>query len=141
MWLFSAPYVWFWPRCASKHPMIDNQHLSISAATFGKKFRKNSGKTPETLVERFLKFPSRLQLGCSKPCNSRHLKAPEHFQNSLPNTAGDASFFQKRFRRGPLRAGHAIPSSTEDISGLRDSKCQSTNLTGQMQTLLCAFSF
>ena len=35
---------------------------------------------------------------------SRHLKPPEHFQNSLPlSTAGDASFFQKWFRKGPLR--------------------------------------
>ena len=30
-----------------------------------------------------------------KPYKSRHLKAPEHFQNSLPpSTAGDASFFR-----------------------------------------------
>ena len=59
----------------------------------------NSGKTPErpreTLSERFLEFPSRVRLGCPKPCNLRHFKAPEHFQNSLPpSTAGDASFFR-----------------------------------------------
>ena len=59
----------------------------------------NSGKIPEfppeTLSERFLEFPLRVRLGCPKPCNSRHLKAPEHFQNSLPpSTAGDASFFR-----------------------------------------------
>ena len=62
---------------------------------FRKKFRKISGKTPETLSERFLEFPSRVQLGSPKPYNSRHLKAPERFQNSLPpSTAGDASFFR-----------------------------------------------
>ena len=34
-------------------------------------------------------------MGSPKPNNSRHLKAPEHFQNCLPpSTAGDASFFR-----------------------------------------------
>ena len=66
-----------------------------TAGTFRKKFRKNSGKTPETLSERFLEFPSRVRLGCPKPYNSRHLRLPEHFQNYLPpSTAGDASFFR-----------------------------------------------
>ena len=79
-------------------------HTPSTAGTFRKKFRKNSGKTPETLSERFLEFPSRVRLGAPKPYNSRLLKAPEHFQNSLPpSTAGDF-FFQKWFRRGPLRA-------------------------------------
>ena len=63
--------------------------------TFRKKFRKNSGKTPETLSERFLEFPSRVRLGCPKPYNSRHLRLPEHFPNCPPpGTAGDASFFR-----------------------------------------------
>ena len=66
-----------------------------TAGTFRKKFRKNSGKTPETLSERFLEFPSRVRLGCPKPYNSRHLRLPERFQNSPPpSTAGDASFFR-----------------------------------------------
>ena len=70
-------------------------HTPSTAGTFRRKFRKNSGKTPETLSERFLEFPSRVRLGCPKPYNSRHLKAPEHFQNSPPpSTAGDASFFR-----------------------------------------------
>ena len=47
-------------------------------------FRRNSGKTLETLSEFFLEFPSRVRLGSPKPYHSRHLKAPEHFQNSLP---------------------------------------------------------
>ena len=68
-------------------------HTPSTAGTFRKKFRKNSGKTPETLSERFLEFPSRVRLGCPKPYNSRHLRLPERFQNSLPpSTAGDASF-------------------------------------------------
>ena len=70
-------------------------HAPSTAGTFRKKFRKNSGKTQETLSERFLEFPSRVRLGYPKPCNSRHLRLPEHFQNSLPpSTAGDASFFR-----------------------------------------------
>ena len=69
-------------------------HTPSTAGTFRKKFRKKSGKTPETLSERFLAFPSRVQLGCPKPYNnSRHLRLPERFQNSLPpSTAGGASF-------------------------------------------------
>ena len=63
---------------------------------------RNSGKTPETLSESFLEFPSRVRLGCPKPYNSKHLRLPEHFQNYLPpSTAGGVSFFQKWFRRGP----------------------------------------
>ena len=66
-------------------------HTPSTAGTF----RKNSGKTPEMRSERFLEFPSRVQLGSPKPYNSRHLKPPEHFQNSLPlTTAGEASFFR-----------------------------------------------
>ena len=70
-------------------------HTPSTAGTFWKKFQKNSGKTPETPGERFLEFPSRVRLGSPKPYNSRHLRLPEHFQNSLPpSTAGDASFFR-----------------------------------------------
>ena len=70
-------------------------HTPSTAGTFRKKFRKNSGKTPETLSERFLEFPSRVRLGSPKPYNSRHLRLPERFQNSLPpSTAGNASFFR-----------------------------------------------
>ena len=71
------------------------KHTPSTAGAFRKKFRKNSGKTPETLSERFLEFLSRVRLGCPKPYNSRHLRLPERFQNSLPpSTAGDASFFR-----------------------------------------------
>ena len=55
-------------------------HTPSTAGTFRKKFRKNSGKTPETLSERFLEFPSRVRLGCPKPYNSTHLRLPERFQ-------------------------------------------------------------
>ena len=48
-----------------------------------------------------------------QPYNSRHLKAPEHFQNSLPpSTAGDASFFRSGSGEGLSERGHGIPSGT-----------------------------
>ena len=91
-------------------------HTPSTAGTFRKRFRKNSGQTPETLSERFLEFPARVRLGCPKPYNSRHLRLPEHFQNYLPPVRLGAFFFQKWFRTGPPRAGHGIPSSTGGIS-------------------------
>ena len=72
-------------------------HTPSRAGTFLKKFRKNSGKTPETLSELFLKFPSRVRLGSPKRYNSRHLKPPEHFRNSLPLSTGRGALF---FRSG-----------------------------------------
>ena len=98
-------------------------HSLSTAGTFRKKFRKDSGKTPETLSERFLEVPSRVRLGCPKPYNSRHLRLPERFQNSLPppQYGWGRLFFQKWFQRGPLRAGHGIPSSTGGISEIKVS--------------------
>ena len=82
---------------------------------FRKHFRKNSGRNP--LSERFLEFPSRVRLRSPKPHNSRHLRLPEHFQNSLlPQHSWVRLFFEKWFRRGRLRAGHGIPNSTGGIS-------------------------
>ena len=87
---------------APKSFMLKFFECFICTSLSGRNFRRNSGKTPETLSELFLKFPSRVRLGCPKPYNSRQLRLPEHFQEHL--------FFQKWFRRGPLRAGHGIPS-------------------------------
>ena len=68
------------------------------ALHFPEEIPEKNFKTPETLSERFLEFPSRVRLGSPKPYNSRHLRLPKPFQNSLPpSTAGDASFF---FRNG-----------------------------------------
>ena len=76
-------------------------HTPGTAATFRKKFGKFSGKTPETLSERFLAFPSRVRLGDPKRYNSRHLRLPEHFPNSLPlRRAGDASVFRSGSGKG-----------------------------------------
>ena len=93
--LFPPCLVRFLPGNASFASFSIMGHTPSTAGTFRKKFRKNSGKTPETLSERFLEFPSRVRLGCPEPYNPRHLRLPERFQNSLPpSTAGDASFFR-----------------------------------------------
>ena len=87
-------------------------HAPSAAGTFRKKFRKNSGKTPETLSELFLEFPSRVRLGSPKSCNSRHLEAPEHFQNYLPpSTAGDAFFFRSGSGEGLLELVMEFPAA------------------------------
>ena len=70
--------------------------LNIAPSTAGtsrKKFRKNSGKTPETLSELFQEFPSRVRLGPPRPYTSRHLKPSEHFQNCLPPQYGWGRLF------------------------------------------------
>ena len=75
-----------------------------TAGTFRKKFRKNSGKTPETLSKRCLEFPLRVRLGSPKPYDSRHLRLPEHFQNSLPPVRLGTPLV---FRSGPERASQS----------------------------------
>ena len=58
---------------------------------------RNSGRIPErpgNALRAFPGIPLESTAGIPKPYNSRHLRFPEHFQNSLPpRTAGDASFF------------------------------------------------
>ena len=83
-------------------------HTPSTAGTILRKFRKDPGH----LSELFLQFPLRVRLGSPKPYNSRHLKAPEHFQNSLPHsTAKDASFSRSGSREGlsePVREFPAV---------------------------------
>ena len=82
---------------------------SSTAGTFRKKFQKNSGKTPETLSERFLE--SRVLLGSPKPYNSKHLRLPEHFQNSLFfSTAEEASTFKSGSGEGLSELVMAFPA-------------------------------
>ena len=79
---------------------VSTQHLSwaippVRLALSG----RNSGKIPERPRKRSQSVSgnSRREYGwdAPNPCNSRHLRLPEHFQNYLlPSTAGDASFFR-----------------------------------------------
>ena len=69
-------------------------HTPSTAGTFRKKFRKNLERPRK-------RSHSRVRLGSPKPYNSRHLRLPEHFQNSLPlGVAGDASFFRSSSGKG-----------------------------------------
>ena len=63
----SHPEEWVWTDFTRL-----SAHTPSTAGTFRRKFRKNSGKTPETLLELFLQFPSRVWPGSPKPYNSRH---------------------------------------------------------------------
>ena len=96
-------------------------HTPSTADTFRIQFWQNSGKTPETLSERFLEFPWRVRLGSPKPHNSRHLRLPEHFHDYLPpSTAGGASFSEEVLERASQSCCHGIPSSAEAISDFPD---------------------
>ena len=64
-----------------------------TAGTFRKKFRKDPGNALRAFPG--ISLEGTVRLGCPKPYNSRHLRLPGRFQNSLPpSTAGDASFFR-----------------------------------------------
>ena len=82
--------------------------------------RRNSGKTPETLSERFLEFSSRVRLGSPKPYIIQCIWGFQSISIFLsPQYGWRRLFFQKWFQRGPVRAGHGIPSSTEGISDIQ----------------------
>ena len=88
----------FWtPAPKVREPHFHGPHPQYGW-DFPEEILENSGKTPE--------FPSRVRLGSPNPHNSRHLRLPEHFQNSLPlSTAGDASFFFRNWFRGEGLSG------------------------------------
>ena len=76
----------------------------------------NSRKVPERRRKRSQSFSPR-EYGWDPPNPIIQCTWRLQSQNSLPlGTAGDASFSRSGFRRGPLRAGHGIPSSTGGIS-------------------------
>ena len=77
-------------------------HTPSTAGTFWKEFRKNSGKTPETLSERFLEFPIESMAGSPKPYDSRQLFQLQSISRILspPVLLGRRLFFQKWFREG-----------------------------------------
>ena len=109
--------------CAENHETLSPDRLGLSGRN-SRKLRKDPGN----LWELLWKFLWRVRLGTPKPYDSKHLKPPEHFQNVLPlSTAGGRLFFQRWFRRGPLRAGHGIPSSTEGVSDLSQQQPRGKN--------------
>ena len=105
--------------------------------------RGNSGKIPERPRKRSESFswnfpqeygwdpPSPIIQGIWRLQSiSRILPPPP------PSTAGEAFFFQKWFRRGPLRASHGIPSSTGGISEKGLQPCLQI-LVGKKLSKLC----
>ena len=76
------------------------------------KFRKIFGKTP--LSEFFLEPPSRVRLGPPKPISFKAFEGSRALSEFSPAHYG-CGFFSW-FWRGPLRAGHGIPSSTGGVS-------------------------
>ena len=82
----------------SKSANFRGEDLGPNPSTAGT-FRKKFGKIPErprNALRAFPGIPLESAAVTPKPYNSRHLRLPEHFQNSLPlSTAGDASFFRR----------------------------------------------
>ena len=92
--------------------------MGNTAGTFRRKLGKNSGKTPETLSELFLKFPSRVRLGSPKPYNSRHLMPPGNFQNSPPRYGwGRNSFFSSKKKQGLEGQGVCVKTTLSSRLG------------------------
>ena len=84
--------------------------------------------------DRFREFPSRVRLGCPRPYNSRHLRLPERFQNSLPppSTAGDASGLSELVMEFPAVLGVLL-------SGIKRDKPNGTNGFLQKSAVSCGF--
>ena len=80
-------------KSTSSRPVID--HSPSTAGTFPWKFRKNSGKTPATLWELFLKSPREYGWDPPSPIIQRIWRLQSISRIiSPPSTAGDASFFR-----------------------------------------------
>ena len=92
---------------------IQMMHAPSTAGTF----RKNSGKTPETLSESLLQLRSGVQLGSPKPYKSRHLRLPEHFQNSLPPVRLGTPLFSEV---GPERASQSRSWNSQQCWGISE---------------------
>ena len=76
-------------------PFLVLGHTPSTARTFRKKLRKILERPRKHSQSFSWKLPREYGWDPTNPYTSRHLKAPEHFQNSLPpSTAGDASFFR-----------------------------------------------
>ena len=76
------------------HPLLTGPYPQYGW-DFPEEIPEELRKDPGNALRSFPGIPSRVRLGSLKPYNSRHLRLPEHFQNSLPpSTAGDASFFR-----------------------------------------------
>ena len=100
-----------------------------TAGTFRKKFQKDSRKMPERARKRSQSFSwnSPREYGWDRPDPIIHgiWRLQSISRIISPQYSWGRFFFQKWFRRGPLRAGHGIPSST---GGISESHIQPTHV-------------
>ena len=76
-------------------------HTPNTTGTFRKNFLKNSERQRKLSQSSSWNSPQECCWEPRNPINSKHLKPPEHFRNSLPLTASrDASFFVFRSSSG-----------------------------------------
>ena len=92
-------------------------HTPSTAGTFRKKFRKKFRKDTGNALRAFPGIPVESTAGMPQTLQFKAFEASRAFPELSPPQYGwGRLFFQKWFRRGPLRAGHGIPSSTGGIS-------------------------
>ena len=81
-----------------------------------KKFRKD----PRKALRAFPAIPLESTAGTSQALLFKAFEASRAFPDFSPPQYGcGPPLFQKWFRRGPLRAGHGVPSSTGGISEIQ----------------------
>ena len=98
-------------------------HTPSTAGTFRKKFRKNSGKTPETLSEHFLEFLSSVSRILSPPVRLGtplfSELVPERASQSrchgIPSSTGGISEKNLKFRRVTIRGPQPSTRLSEEI--------------------------
>ena len=84
---------------------------------FPEEFRKSSGKTPGNALRAFPGIPLESTAGMPQTLQFKAFEGSRAFPEfSPPPVRLETFFLQKWFRRGPLRAGHGIPSSAGGIS-------------------------
>ena len=93
---------------------------------------ENFRKDPGNALRAFPGIPLESTAGIApKPFRLRHLRLPEHFQNSLPlSTAGDASFFRSGSGQGlselvmefPAVLGVFLKLTPKELSGVTEVK-------------------
>ena len=107
-------------------------HAPCTAGTFRKKIQKKSRKDPGNALRAVPGIPLESTAGNPQPYNSRHLRLPEHFRNSLPlSTAGDASFFRSGSWEGLLEPVMEFPAVLRAFLFTTRAELKGTNYMGQ----------
>ena len=133
---FSAPLIWFLPTLVRFEPTclcldalgIVMNALSVTSIVgpypqcgwdFPEEIPKKFQKDPGNALRAFPGIPLESTAGMPQTLYFKAFEASRAFPELSPPQYGwGRLFFQKWFWRGPLRAAHGIPSSTEGISEL-----------------------